>query len=379
MNLATEAALSESPVVRDVFSLVNELGVLSSQSGKFQVIFSRSASSRYERVAKIRPLCPTRWTVRAKAIRHVLDQYESILAALDEMSQLQGDAATRAAGLLTKFQQSNTFVLLCLAADIIVQLEILNSSLQSKSKTMSGMKAAIGEVVKSLMVKRGDAEHLNKLFEHSFEKCSDFDLYEIKVPRKRQPSKRFSGPSEAFQPANVQQYLSIQYYKLIDTASSKLQATVNQEGTVAYGTLEFCLLNNCMNDKCKEYPELDIDLLRIQLEMFKRQFAYSTMDEAAIVMRCQVPEVRKLFSQVEIMVRLLLVIPVTSCEAERSFSGLRRLKTWLRSTMTQERLNNVAVCNVHHGYIDGLNLKTIVTSSVQGKNVDWKCLGNFEF
>ena len=98
----------------------------------------------------------------------------------------------------------------------------------------------------------------------------------------------------------MQQYFSIQYYKLIDTASSKLQATVNQEGTVAYGTQESYLLNNCIIDKCKEYPELDIDLLRIQLEMFKRQFTYSTVDEAVIVMRCQVPEVRKLLSQVEI-------------------------------------------------------------------------------
>jgi hypothetical protein len=37
--------------------------------------------------------------------------------------------------------------------------------------------------------------------------------------------------------------------------------------------------------------------------------------------------------------------PVTSCEAERSFSSLRRLKTWIRSTVSQEHVNSVAVCN----------------------------------
>ena len=57
------------------------------------------------------------------------------------------------------------------------------------------------------------------------------------------------------------------------------------------------------------------------------------------------------------MPRLLLVIPVTSCGAERFLSSL--LKTWLRRTMMQERLNNMAVCNVHHKYVDGLDLKTI--------------------
>ncbi len=45
-------------------------------------------------------------------------------------------------------------------------------------------------------------------------------------------------------------------------------------------------------------------------------------------------EVCGLFGQVETLVRLLLVIPVLSSEAEQSFSVLRRLKTWLRSTRT---------------------------------------------
>jgi len=67
---------------------------------------------------------------------------------------------------------------------------------------------------------------------------------------------------------------------------------------------------------------------------------------AADLIRSSVPEVRRLFHQVEILLRHLLVVPVTSCEAEHSLSSLWRLKTWLRSTMTQKRLNHVAVCNV---------------------------------
>jgi hypothetical protein len=36
-------------------------------------------------------------------------------------------------------------------------------------------------------------------------------------------------------------------------------------------------------------------------------------------------------------------IPATSCSAERSFSALHLLKTYLRSTMGQKRLNSIAV------------------------------------
>ena len=45
-----------------------------------------------------------------------------------------------------------------------------------------------------------------------------------------------------------------------------------------------------------------------------------------------------------VFLKLLLACPVSSCECERSFSALRRLKTWLRATMTQCRLNYISVC-----------------------------------
>ena len=37
--------------------------------------------------------------------------------------------------------------------------------------------------------------------------------------------------------------------------------------------------------------------------------------------------------------KLILVMPATNAVSERSFSTLRRLKTWLRSTMNQDKLN----------------------------------------
>jgi hypothetical protein len=44
---------------------------------------------------------------------------------------------------------------------------------------------------------------------------------------------------------------------------------------------------------------------------------------------------------------LLANLPITSCECERSASTLRRLKTWLRSTMTEGRLNGLALMHIN--------------------------------
>lgn len=49
---------------------------------------------------------------------------------------------------------------------------------------------------------------------------------------------------------------------------------------------------------------------------------------------------------------LFLTIPVTSCTAERSFSALRRLKTFLRSTVTQKRLNHVSSWTIRTDWLE---------------------------
>jgi hypothetical protein len=49
------------------------------------------------------------------------------------------------------------------------------------------------------------------------------------------------------------------------------------------------------------------------------------------------------FETLKKIFQLALTVPVTSCSCERSFSCLRRVKTWLRTKMTQERLDHLSV------------------------------------
>ena len=53
------------------------------------------------------------------------------------------------------------------------------------------------------------------------------------------------------------------------------------------------------------------------------------------------------FPNIEVALRILATLPVTSCECERSFSALRRLKDYSRSTMLENRLNGLALMYVH--------------------------------
>ena len=50
---------------------------------------------------------------------------------------------------------------------------------------------------------------------------------------------------------------------------------------------------------------------------------------------------RTIISEIIILVKLILLAPATNAEGERIFSGLRRVKTYLRSTMGNIRLGNI--------------------------------------
>ena len=68
---------------------------------------------------------------------------------------------------------------------------------------------------------------------------------------------------------------------------------------------------------------------------------------------------RVCISQVTVLARLLLVMPATNTSSERLFSALRRVKTYLRSTMTQLRLNKLMVLHVHKDKTDSLSLACV--------------------
>ena len=54
-----------------------------------------------------------------------------------------------------------------------------------------------------------------------------------------------------------------------------------------------------------------------------------------------------IYPNISVLLRIFATIPVTTATAERSFSALRLLKTYLRATMHEERLNGLVVMAIH--------------------------------
>ena len=64
-------------------------------------------------------------------------------------------------------------------------------------------------------------------------------------------------------------------------------------------------------------------------------------------------------SEVIKVAKILLVMPATNVISERSFSAMKRVKTYLMSTTTDSRMNHLMVLHVHKERVDSTNLTDV--------------------
>ena len=71
---------------------------------------------------------------------------------------------------------------------------------------------------------------------------------------------------------------------------------------------------------------------------------------------------------------LILIVPAINATSERSFSALRRVRTYLRSTMSQERLNHLMM---HKERLDSLDSKKVANEFCAVRNYRAHVFGVF--
>ena len=71
-------------------------------------------------------------------------------------------------------------------------------------------------------------------------------------------------------------------------------------------------------------------------------------------------QVSATFPNVETALRIYLTLPVANCESERSFSKLKRIKSEIRSSMKQTRLNALAIMSIESDVLRRLDFKEII-------------------
>ena len=169
----------------------------------------------------------------------------------------------------------------------------------------------------------------------------------------------------------------MQYYEAVDILTAAVESRFSQPGIDQLLLVEQLLLLSAADESNEALLKTVLEIygndfekggsrLKAQLVLLPqlihdpklkvdeniRKEATKTVSGLAMFLQ-SVPTVSSsLFGEVVKLVKLLLVCPASVASAERSFSGLRRLKTWLRSSISQERLTHLAILHAHQTYLD---------------------------
>lgn len=82
---------------------------------------------------------------------------------------------------------------------------------------------------------------------------------------------------------------------------------------------------------------------------------------------------QELYPYIDIALRLFLTTPASNCSAERSFSVMKRVNNYLRSSQSHERLNSMAVLTIESSITKQLNYDDLIDSFAQSKSRRKKC------
>ncbi|XP_008181234.1 52 kDa repressor of the inhibitor of the protein kinase-like [Acyrthosiphon pisum] len=302
---------------------------------------------------KLKKLCETRWVERHDALITFKSLYVYLVHALED---LQNDTNPETSCKATLYLNS------IMKSDFLVSLEVtvtgfsytlqLSISLQSKQQDLSKALSDIMVIRCALEELRENADvNFKNIFKDIVEFAAKVDV-EISMPRicGRQTHRvniNVTDPETYFKISVFLPFLDYIIQALHARFDDRLSDVMPLEGLIPSNFNLYdddSILKAAMiYDKDLTYN--DSSCLRAELHMWRCQW-YNKDDKPQSVIDT-LPYCTNLLPNIQVLLRLFATLPITSATPERTFSTLKRLKSYLRSTMTEERLNGLALANIN--------------------------------
>lgn len=381
ISLVALGSLMAIPEIADFLSVFKELITFIRASSKRMNIFKNiqlqtdDDSEEDEPNVSLKPFCPTRWTVRVISLKSVKSNYKEILNFCDFVGsdpKTSTDAGIKARGFAVYLRKFDTIMYLNIVIETLEQVEELNKSIQATNINFGSIIRRLDILRTSLNALRCD-ESFNDLWDQTLKESEIYKLDEPTVPRKRVPPKWLDSRSQtAHSPPTPQDRFRPIYFGVIDQALAGINSRFDSETYKILSKMENFALNKCSFDDIKEYLvsnghcDFDIDRLILHRKIFfdvveneNPKPKVDSLTRIQIYLKGR-DDIRMFASEYTKFIQLLLTSPQTVCISERSFSDLRRLKTYIRSQQTQRKTNDLALLHIHREIANEINLDEIM-------------------
>ncbi|EFN68185.1 Zinc finger MYM-type protein 1, partial [Camponotus floridanus] len=308
----------------------------------------------------IKRMSDTRWSSRAEACRSLIENWDSIIKALNTINLNTAEKpATRneAAGLLKQMSRFETIFMAVFWNSIMERFQITSKKLQAVDidiQTVVELYSSLTGYIKSL-------RNLFDMFEEKAKKKSEVEDYEFDTRRKRKRKLPFDEISEIeTEICGKEQFRRDTFFVIIDRISSELERRGNAYKDI-FERFEWLskitsistadLIDNAK--KLQQYYPLDLEESFVDECLHFRAYLESTNilenERHSLLSYSKLLRTRNIHSiypNIDIACRIFVCTPVTNCSSERSFSALKRIKNCLRANLGDNQLNNFSILTI---------------------------------
>nr|CAH7739888.1 unnamed protein product [Callosobruchus chinensis] len=201
--------------------------------------------------------------------------------------------------------------------------------------------------------------HEQKIWKSTVDLAHILKLDEPKTPKIRMRPKRIDeSSSEPHQFSSPADYYRKMYFEVLDKAVGCIEERFTRNAMTHLSNIEQFLTKQ--NDKSSSYlkefygDDFDVDRLVLHRNMLldiaqTKHVTLNNVEDIVSFIISHCGSVKHMISEIIKLLKIIMTIPISTCTAERSFSALRRIKTYLRSTMTQQRLNDHMIVHSFRG------------------------------
>lgn len=362
LNLAGVHAAKVDPSIVTFFGTIEQTyDFFSSSTSRWTKMESRLKSCSVKRESS------TRWSAREDAVRIVADSFNLLVELVQDMHEDEeetADTRERAGILLNNLLKFQFVCYLQFWKKLLHSINIVQKRLQSPNMTISDAATDMDALVSYLAEKRDNI--CQESLEEGLKVSQEWDIATERRIRRR---KRMPGEEERDASMTLEQEADRVMKAAIDT----LQREISERSKrVRNLSTNFGFLLNTIDMLT---GEIDKETLLAKCEQFATQYEGDIENGMALMQDIQdcrmlfgnrkndnndltVPETpqrllreiikygRDMFPNLRTAIHILLTIPVSVAGCERSFSKLKLIKNYLRSTMNQDRLSNLALLSI---------------------------------
>ena len=127
-------------------------------------------------------------------------------------------------------------------------------------------------------------------------------------------------------------------------------ATLFESSSFPY--FEQCFPSMALESAAASFPFLDEMKLHSELSVIYSRPEFRHCCGAVPLLQLLIESnLAETFSETVLLLKAIITVPMTSCEAERCFSTLKRVKTFLRNTISEDRLNALAMLSIEKNLV----------------------------